>query len=323
MALCFESKSNLRGGVMQALLVDRTAPGNLRLGSAPDPLPAANESLIRVVASSINPGDLYLDNAPDGAVPGYDAAGVVVQAAADGSGPAVGTPVVTLGFAGGWAELRAVRTDWIGVAPANADLGALSTVPVAGATALRALHRVGPIIGRRVLVTGATGAVGRYAVQLARLGGAHVTASTSDPDGHGDELRELGAHEVIRSPGQLDQAVAGVIDVVGGETLVQAYDKLAEGGTLVSVGNVASTGERFPALAFSGHDGRNDRSVTSFFLGAHAGLSADLAWLAARVADNTLTPPVARRDSWRDAGTTIQALHEGRVRGKIVLDIGQ
>ncbi|MEV4767735.1 zinc-binding dehydrogenase [Micromonospora humida] len=308
---------------MQALLVDRTVPGSLRLGSAPDPLPAANESLIRVVASSINPGDLYLDNAPDGAVPGYDATGVVVRAAADGSGPAVGTPVVTLGFAGGWAELRAVRTDWIGVAPANADLGALSTVPVAGTTALRALHRLGPIIGRRVLVTGATGAVGRYAVQLARLGGAHVTASTSDPDAHGGELRELGAHEVIRSPGQLDRAVTGVIDVVGGETLVQAYDKLAEHGTLVSVGNVGGTGECFPALAFSGHDGRNDRSITSFFLGAHAGLSEDLAWLAARVTDNTLTSHIARRDSWQDAGTTIRALSEGRVRGKVVLDVGR
>jgi NADPH:quinone reductase-like Zn-dependent oxidoreductase len=307
---------------MQALLVDRSVPGNLRLGSAPDPLPAANEALVRVIASSINPGDLYLENAPEGAVPGYDAAGVVEQAAADGSGPAVGTPVVTLGFTGGWAELRAVRTDWIGVAPENADLAALSTVPVAGASALRALHRLGPIIGRRVLVTGATGAVGRYAVQLSRLGGAHVVASTSDPDTHGGELRELGAHEVIRTPGQLDQAVTGVIDVVGGEGLVQAYDKLAEHGILVSVGNVSSAGERFPALAFSGHDGRNNRSITSFFLGAYAGLSADLAWLAVRVTDGTLTPGIARRDSWKDAGTTIRALIEGQIHGKVVLDIG-
>jgi NADPH:quinone reductase-like Zn-dependent oxidoreductase len=308
---------------MQALLVDRSVPGNLRLGSAPDPLPAANEALVRVVASSINPGDLYLDSAPEGAVPGYDAAGVVEQAAADGSGPAVGTPVVTLGFTGGWAELRAVRTDWIGVAPESADLAALSTVPVAATSALRALHRLGPIIGRRVLVTGATGAVGRYAVQLSRLGGAHVAASTSDPEAHGGELRELGAHEVIRTPEQLDQAVTGVIDVVGGETLVQAYDKLAEHGILVSVGHVSSAGERFPALAFSGHDGRNNRSITSFFLGAYAELSADLAWLAARVTDGTLTPRIARRDSWKDAGTTIRALTEGRIHGKVVLDIGQ
>ncbi|MEU1605745.1 zinc-binding dehydrogenase [Micromonospora matsumotoense] len=182
---------------------------------------------------------------------------------------------------------------------------------------MRALHRLGPITGRRVLVTGATGAVGRYAVPPARLGGAHVTASTSDPDAHGGELRELGAH------GQLGRAVTGVIDVVGGEALVQAYDKLAEGGILASVGQVGSTGERFPALAFSGHDGRNDRSVTSFLLGAQAGLPADLAWSAARVTDNTLTPHIARRDSWKNAGTTIQALTEGRLPGKVVLDIGQ
>ncbi|WP_432955941.1 zinc-binding dehydrogenase [Micromonospora haikouensis] len=125
---------------------------------------------------------------------------------------------------------------------------------------------------------------------------------------------------MIRTPGQLDRAVTGVIDVVGGETLAQAYDKLAGHGILVSVG---SAGERFPTLAFPGHDGRHDRSVTSFFLGAYAGLSADLAWLAVRVTDNTLTPHIARRESWKDAGATVQALNEGRLRGKIVLDIGR
>nr|WP_033443515.1 zinc-binding dehydrogenase [Saccharothrix sp. NRRL B-16314] len=308
---------------MQALLLDHSAPGHLRLGSVPDPEPAADEAVVRVIASSVNPGDLYLDAAPEGSVPGYDAAGVVVRAAADGSGPAVGTPVVTLGFAGGWAELRAVRTDWIGVAPAGADLAAVSTVPVAGTSALRALHRLGPILGRRVLVTGATGAVGRYAVQLSRLGGAYVVASTGDPDANGDQLRALGADEVVREPGDLDEPVAGVIDVVGGERMVQAYEKLAEDGVLVSVGHMSGGGEHFPALAFSGHDGRNNRSITSFFLGAYAGLSTDLSWLAARVTDGTLSPGISRREDWKNAGTAIQALVEGRDRGKLILDIGQ
>ena len=111
-----------------------------------------------------------LPGAAPGAVLGWDAAGHVERAAADGSGPPVGTPVVTLGEAGGWAELRAVDTGFMGAVPDGADLGAISTIPVAGASALRALHRVGPLLGRRVLVTGATGGVGRYAVQLARRG---------------------------------------------------------------------------------------------------------------------------------------------------------
>ncbi|WP_436846655.1 hypothetical protein [Streptomyces niveus] len=95
----------------------------------------------------------------------------------------------------------------IGTVPPGADLGAISTVPVAGAGALRALRRIGPILGRRILVTAATGGTGRYAVQLAKLGGAHVFASTGDPDTHGESLRALGAHEVVAGPAGLDAPV--------------------------------------------------------------------------------------------------------------------
>ncbi|XVQ87953.1 hypothetical protein ACQP2K_11185 [Microbispora siamensis] len=107
-----------------------------------------------MTATSLNYGEVGsgIENAPDGAVPGWDAAGVVERAAA---------------------------------------------------SALRALHRLGPILGRRVLVTGAAGGVGRYTVQLARLGGAHVVASTGDPGAHGDGLRALGAHEVVNRPSSL------------------------------------------------------------------------------------------------------------------------
>ncbi|MDQ2588281.1 zinc-binding dehydrogenase [Saccharothrix yanglingensis] len=307
---------------MRALLVDHSAPAGLRLGEAPDPVPAPDEALVRVAATSLNPGEVtgVIPGSPDGAVPGWDAAGVVERAAADGSGPAPGTPVATLGLAGGWAELRAVRTDLLGVVPAEADLGAVATTPVAGLSALRALHRLGPILGRRVLVTGATGGVGRYAVQLARRGGAHVVATTGDPDRHGDRLRALGAHEVVADPGELADPVHGVLDLVGGPQLVRAHGRLAARGTLVSVGRASGEPTAFPAGAFEGM-GAHDRTIATFFLLDCPDLGPDLTWLAGRVHAGALDPNVTWRGSWRDADAALAALVGRRLHGKAVLDL--
>ncbi|MFD7731053.1 zinc-binding dehydrogenase [Kitasatospora phosalacinea] len=308
---------------MRALVVDRSAPRGIRLATAPDPEPAPHQALVRVTATSLNPGEVVhaLAAAPDGAVLGWDAAGIVERAAADGTGPRAGTPVVTLMPSGGWAELRAVDTALLGVAPAGADPGAIATVPVAGASALRALHRIGPLLGRTVLVTGATGGVGRYAVQLARLGGAHVVASTSDPDANGELLRGLGAHRVVRRPDEAGVAVHGVVDLVGGPSMVEAYGTLAEGGTLVSVGHATRGGEDFPFGAFFGDQGRHDRTIATFFLPACPDLGPDLTWLAVRVAAGDLDPGITHRADWNTAPDAIGRLTDGRLHGKAVLDV--
>ncbi|WP_019606675.1 zinc-binding dehydrogenase [Nocardiopsis sp. CNS-639] len=307
---------------MRALVVDRTAPRHLRLGEAPEPVVAPHQALVRVTAASLNFGEVStVSRLPDATVPGWDAAGFVERPAADGSGPVAGTAVVTLDAAGGWAELRAVDTASLGVAPEGADHGALSTVPVAATSALRALREVGFLLGRRILVTGATGGVGRYAVQLARMGGAHVTACTGEPRTYGAELRGLGAHEVVSEPGELDYLVDGVVDCVGGPQLVTAFDRLNTGGTLVAVGHVTGRPEHFPLDAFLVDDGRHGRSITTFHLQNGVAPAGDLGWLAGRVASGDLDPGISWRGSWDRADEAVAALLERRLRGKAVLEL--
>lgn len=308
---------------MRALLIDHSAPSGLRLGETRDPEPAPHQALVRVTATSLNFGEVghAVSQAPDGAVLGWDAAGVVERAAADGSGPAAGTEVVTLGENGGWAELRAVDTGLLGIAPAGTDPGALSTLPTAGTSALRALRRIGSLAGKRVLITGSTGGVGRYAVQLARLGGAHVIASTGDPDGHGDRLRALGADEAIAGPEHTGSLVDAVVDCVGGPQLVQAFQKLSPHGTLIAVGDATLEPVHFPPGAFLGNAGRHGRSIVTFHLQDGPLHGPDLTWLADRVAAADLTPQISWRGSWNQVHEAIGALMGRRLHGKAVLDI--
>jgi NADPH:quinone reductase-like Zn-dependent oxidoreductase len=119
---------------VRALVVSHGDASGLRLQERPDPVPAPDEVLVRITAATLNFGEVVygIAEAPDGAVLGWDAAGVVVQAAANGFGPPAGTAVVTTSeHGGGWAQLRAVRSDLIAPLPEGVDLGVATTVPVA------------------------------------------------------------------------------------------------------------------------------------------------------------------------------------------------
>lgn len=309
---------------MRALVVDHTATAHLSPAEVADPVPAPGEALVRVAAVSLNYGEVKgatYPETPDGTVIGWDAAGVVVQAAADGSGPAEGTPVVTLGEAG-WAELRAVPATLLGVVPDGADLGAVSTIPVAGLSALHVLRRMGQLLGRRVMITGASGGVGRYAVQLAARAGAEVVAISGNP-AQEQSLRALGAHEVHTDPAKVDRAVFAVLDNVGGQQLVDAFATLEAGGVLVSVGRSSEADAVLPPEALTPTEGRHDRSIRTFFLFADPAtdFSADLTWLATEVAAGRLDPGISWRGPWTRYDEAAQALLDRRLHGKAVLDI--
>ena len=233
---------------------------------------------------SLNYGDLNdarSGRVPPGAVLGSDAAGVVAQSAADGSGPEVGTRVVALAQ-GAFADRTAVEADALAEVPQSVDLAEAAALPVAGLAALRALRAAGPLLGRRVLVTGASGGVGRFAVQLAARAGAHVLASVGSV-ARAEGLAAQGADEVVVGLEGLDHPVDVVLDNVGGPQMVEAWHLRAPGGNLQSIGRTSGEPAVFPPYSTVG----SPKSLSSFLNEGQAG--PDLSTRVRLFADRSLS----------------------------------
>lgn len=304
---------------MLALTAAPEAPW-VALTDAPDPEPAADQALVAVRAFSLNRGELSrLRTLAAGTVTGWDVAGVVEQAAADGSGPAAGTRVVGMVNPGAWAERVAVPTGVLAPLPEGTSFAQAATLPIAGMTALLALEISGTPIGRRVAVTGANGGVGRFAIQLAALAQAHVTALVRDL-AQADTLRALGAHEVVT---KLDGDFDTIVEGVGGATLGQALEHVAADGTVVSFASTEAE-TTFPTRALFGRaPGACLRGLLVFpELGRSPGRGTRLlTTLAGLVAAGRLDCSIEREGSWRDAGEHAQDLLDRRVAGKVVLHV--
>ncbi|UWP87152.1 zinc-binding dehydrogenase [Dactylosporangium fulvum] len=295
---------------MQAIIA---GPGGPALGTAPEPDPAPDQVVVAVRHASVNYGEArYAAAWPAGTVLGYDAAGVVVRAARDGSGPGEGQRVAAFG-AGAWAERAAFGTDSVAVVPDGVDLATAAALPLAGITALRTVRAAGSIVGRRVLVTGASGGVGRLAVQLARLGGAHVVAAAGRTDG----LTGLGAHEVVTALDQVGEAVDVVLEHVGGRHLIDAWALLRPGGVLQSIGWASDAPAVFPPNSIFAHGPA--KTLMSF--GDASRPAADLTTLLGLVAAGHLRVDVGWRGPWDTVTAAVDALLARRVPGKAVLDI--
>lgn len=302
---------------MRALLVDHEAPGHLRIGEVPDPAPEPHQALVEVRAISFNFGDLsHVRDLPAGTVTGWDAAGVVAVAAADGSGPPVGTRVVTFGGAPAWAALRPVDTAELAALPDEVDFGQAAALPVAGLAALNGLRRLGPLLDRRIAVTGASGGVGRFAVQLGALAGAHVVAVAALPE-RAKGLRELGAAEVVASVGEITGQLHGALDNVGGPALPALWELLALDGTVVSIGSASGEPSVFPPYSTIGRR----RRIEAYIGEVDRGNGVDLAYLAGLVAQGRLDPQLGWRGGWERAAEAAEAFFARRINGKAVLDV--
>jgi NADPH2:quinone reductase len=303
---------------MRAVVYDPQARANVRFADVDEPVAAASEALIDVRATALNFGEVhFIDRMrKPGEVPGWDAAGVVVQAAADGSGPPVGSQVVGFNGAGGWAQRRAVPTENLALLPDSVDFGPAAALPVAGVTALQALRRLGPVVGRRVLVTGASGGVGRFAVQLAARAGAHVIAAVGSA-ARGEGLTELGAAEVVVGLADVTEPVFGVLDNVGGQLLADAFRLVDDGGSAQSIGmasNQPTTIDFEAERQFGVHKRLEPFTVRTPF-------APDLAYLVELLAAGEIDPQIGLRTSWDDLSKAAEALLERRVPGKAVLDV--
>ncbi|WP_323187411.1 zinc-binding dehydrogenase [Streptomyces sp. NBC_00183] len=166
----------------------------------------------------------------------------------------------------------------------------------------------------RVLVTGASGGVGRFAVQLAARAGAHVIASVGSA-ARGEGLAEAGANEVLIGLDGLQRPVDVVIDSVGGPQLVAAWNLLSPGGSVQSVGWTSGEPAVFPPYATVGPA----KSLTSFVI--EGGVGADLAVLTELAAEGFLTVEIGWQGSWDRFDEASKALRGRRVSGKAVLAV--
>jgi NADPH:quinone reductase-like Zn-dependent oxidoreductase len=303
---------------MLALVTTPNAAAPVELCEVPEPRPAPNEALVEVRAFSLNRGELrLLQIRPEGWRPGQDISGVVVQSAADASGPKVGARVVALSDNAGWAQRAAVPAHRMAILPDDVPFEDAAALPVAGLTALRALRHGAPLLGKRVLVTGAAGGVGHLATQLAARSGASVTAVVGSPE-RGRHLR--GADEIVQGIENAQGLFALILESAGGSSLAAAIAHIEAKGTIVVFGN--SSGEPTPISFrdFAEHPNARVQSFSYFTSEAEERFAPDLALLVSLVADGSLKPQLVER-SWRDIAQIGPQLRERRIPGKAVFHI--
>ncbi len=292
------------------------APVEIR--EAPEPTPAADEAVVEVHAFSLNRGELRLMQVrPEGWRPGQDIGGVVARAAADGSGPKAGTRVVALLDNAGWAQRAAAPAHRMAALPDNVRFEEAAALPVAGLTALRTLRHGAPLLGKRVLVTGAAGGVGHMAVQIAARSGAHVTAIVGSPE-RGRHLR--GADQIVDGIERAEGRFGLILEAAGGSSLAAAIARVEAKGTIVIFGNSSGEPTALSFRDFAEHPNARLQSFSYFTSEPEERFAPDLALLAALIGDGSLKPALVE-SSWRDLARIGPQLRDRRIAGKAVFRV--
>jgi NADPH:quinone reductase-like Zn-dependent oxidoreductase len=297
-------------------------PEGLKLEDVPRPEPKDDEILIRVIAASVNPVDVairkgYLAEIIGNKFPltlGMDAAGVVAKVGARITKFKVGDPVYaffTLANEGGYAEYVIAKESETALKPKAATYAQAAAVPAAGSTAWLALVDTAKLsAGQTVLIHGASGGVGHFAIQIAKARGAKVIATASSANQ--DFLKQMGADEAIDYTKTKFEEVAKevdvVLDAVGRDTLKRSYGVVKKGGIIVTIVDEPDKAEL---------DADGIRGVT-----LRAAPQASVLEELARLIDaRKLTPVVSQTFPLSEFARALDQISTRHTRGKIVFQV--
>ena len=314
---------------MKAFIYERYGPPEtLRMAEVDQPAPAPDQVLVKVLAASVNAADWHMLRGrplfsratlglrrPKHQVLGVDVAGRVEAVGRNVTGFQPGDEVYANLLehgSGGFAEYVSVPVEVMALKPASLSFEEAAAVPMAAVTALQGLGHHGELRpGQQVLVNGATGGVGSFAVQLAKAAGAEVTAVTST--GNQELVRSLGADRVIDYTKE-DFTQAGrrydlILDTVGNRSVQDLRRALAAGGTAAVTG---FTSVRL-LLGASLRGGKEIATVQ-----AHVA-AKDLERLSELIEAGKVRPRIDRRYQFADLPAAIAYLEQGHAKAKVVV----
>jgi NADPH:quinone reductase-like Zn-dependent oxidoreductase len=316
---------------MKAFLYQKYGPPEtLRMAEVDKPTPNADEVLVKVLAVSVNAADWHVLRGkplfsratlgllrPKQQILGVDIAGRVEAVGSVvtrfQAGDEVYANLLDHGY-GGFAEYAAVPEDVVWSKPANLSFEEAAAVPMAAVTALQGLRHHGELRPtQQVLINGASGGVGSFAVQIAKASGAEVTAVTSTPNL--DLVRSLGADHVLDYT-TTDFTRGGrrydlILDTVGNRSVRDLRRALAEGGKAAVTGFTSVA----RLLGVSLRGGKDVAQVQ-----AHV-TARDLELLSALIEAGKVRPQIDRRYRFADLPAAIAYLEQGRARAKVVVEV--
>lgn len=308
---------------MRGIVTNPGSDPRFNITECPVPVPAPHQALIRVTAFSLNQGEVRTAiTATTNYIPGWDFAGIIVKAAANGTSPKEGTRVFGFVAQGAWAEYIIAAGVQMAIIPDGISDAQAASLPVAAGTAVTCIEAVGPLPDQQVLITGAAGGVGRILCQLAAMAGAKIFAVS----------RRLNLKQQLEDDGVIPHAVfttieeakaAGkydiIFDSVGGNVLAVALSMLPANGICVNFGNSSRQPTTFNVRSSEWPFHRKQL----VFLGPEvpADCMPVFTRIAGLVVQKRLHTPIDKELPWTSIAEAAELLVQQQVNGKIVLTI--